>query len=73
VVVENYRPTTMKKLGFSYEELKKIKEDIIYCSICGFGHDALEEYASKPAYDMVAQAYSGLMSITGPNRQRAAC
>jgi CoA:oxalate CoA-transferase len=66
VVVENYRPTTMKKLGFSYEEMKKIKEDIIYCSICGFGHDALEEYASKPAYDMVAQAYSGLMSITGP-------
>jgi CoA:oxalate CoA-transferase len=56
----------MKKLGFSYEELKKIKKDIIYCSICGFGHDALEEYASKPAYDMVAQAFSGLMSITGP-------
>jgi len=66
VVVENYRPTTMRKLGFSYEEMKKMKEDIIYCSICGFGHDALEEYASKPAYDMVAQAYSGLMSITGP-------
>ncbi|RCW83480.1 CoA:oxalate CoA-transferase [Halanaerobium sp. DL-01] len=66
VVVENFRPTTMKKLGFSYEDMKEIKSDIIYCSICGFGHDALPEYATKPAYDMVAQAYSGLMSITGP-------
>lgn len=66
VVVENYRPGTMKKLGFSFEEMKKINPRIIYCSICGFGHDALPEYATKPAYDMVAQAYSGLMSITGP-------
>ncbi len=66
VVVENFRPNTMKKLGFSYEEIKEVKSDIIYCSICGFGHDALPEYATKPAYDMVAQAYSGLMSITGP-------
>lgn len=66
VVIENFRPTTMKKLGFSYDELKKINPGIIYCSICGFGHDALPEYAEKPAYDMVAQAYSGLMSVTGP-------
>ncbi len=65
VVVENFRPTTMKKLGFSYEEMKEINPAIIYCSICGFGHDALPENAEKPAYDMVAQAYSGLMSITG--------
>jgi len=41
VVVENFRPTTMKKLGFSYEEMKEINPAIIYCSICGFGHDAL--------------------------------
>lgn len=66
VVIENFRPTTMRKLGFSYEELKKINPGIIYCSICGYGHDALPEYAAKPAYDMIAQAYSGLMSITGP-------
>jgi CoA:oxalate CoA-transferase len=66
VVLENFRPTTMGKLGFSYEEMKKIKKDIIYCSICGFGHDALPDYATRPAYDMVAQAYSGIMSITGP-------
>ncbi len=66
VVVENYRPGTMEKLGFSYDELKKINPGIIYCSISGFGHDALPGYRGKPAYDMVAQGCSGLMSITGP-------
>lgn len=66
VVVENYRPDTMRKLGFSFEELKAIKKDIIYCSICGFGQDALPQYATRPSYDMVAQAYSGIISITGP-------
>ncbi|HOJ52508.1 MAG TPA: CaiB/BaiF CoA-transferase family protein [Syntrophales bacterium] len=66
VVLENFRPGTMEKLGFGYEELKKINPRIIYASICGFGHDTLPEYGDKPAYDMVAQAYSGIMSITGP-------
>lgn len=66
VVVENFRPTAMKKLGLSYHELKAINPGIIYCSICGFGHDALPEYSARPAYDLVAQAFSGLMSMTGP-------
>jgi CoA:oxalate CoA-transferase len=66
VVLENFRPTTMAKLGFSYKDIKIFKPDIIYAAITGFGHDALPEYATKPAYDMVAQAFSGLMSITGP-------
>jgi len=66
VVLENFRPGTMEKLGFGYEEIKKINPQIIYASICGFGHDTLPEYSDKPAYDMVAQAYSGIMSITGP-------
>ncbi|MDK2824212.1 MAG: CoA:oxalate CoA-transferase [Clostridia bacterium] len=66
VLVENYRPGTLKKLGFPYEEIRKINPGIIYCSISGFGHNTLPEFARKPAYDMVAQAYSGLMSITGP-------
>jgi len=66
VVIENFRPTTMKKMGLHWEDLKKINPKIIYCSICGFGHDSLPEYAERPSYDMVAQAYSGLMSITGP-------
>src|SRR5512137_1414429 len=66
IVIENFRPTTMKKMGLHWEDLKKINPGIIYCSICGFGHDSLPEYAERPSYDMVAQAYSGLMSITGP-------
>ena len=65
VILENFRPGTMAKLGFSYEALCEINPRIIYASISGFGHDALPDYASKPAYDMVVQAYSGLMSITG--------
>lgn len=66
VVLENFRPDTMEKLGFSYERMRSINPKIIYACISGFGHDALPEYATKPAYDMVAQAFSGLMSITGP-------
>lgn len=66
IIIENFRPTTMKKMGFSWEDLQKINPRIIYCSICGFGQDALPEFAERPSYDMVAQAYSGLMSITGP-------
>ncbi len=66
VLVENYRPTTMKKLGFGWDEVHKINPRLVYAAISGFGHDSPPEYASRPSYDMVAQAYSGLMSITGP-------
>ncbi|MBW2673130.1 MAG: CoA transferase [Deltaproteobacteria bacterium] len=66
VVVENFRPMTMKKLGFDWPDIQKINPRAIYCSVCGFGHDSLPAYAARPAYDMVAQAYSGIMSITGP-------
>ena len=66
VLVENYRPSTMRKLGFGWEEIQRINPRIIYASICGFGHDSLPGYDSRPSYDVVAQGYSGLMSITGP-------
>ncbi len=66
VVVENFRPDTMKKLGFDWPDIEKINPRVIYCSISGFGHDAVSGYDSRPSYDMVAQAYSGFMSITGP-------
>ena len=66
VVVENYRPATMTRLGFPWRRIQQLNERIVYCSISGFGHDALPAFSEKPAYDMVAQAYSGLMSITGP-------
>ena len=66
VLIENYRPTTMRKLGFSWEEIQEINPRIVYASISGFGQYSLPGYDSRPSYDMVAQGYSGLMSITGP-------
>jgi CoA:oxalate CoA-transferase len=66
VLVENFRPTAMRKMGFGWEEIQKINPRIIYAAISGFGHDSPPGYAARPSYDMVAQAYSGLMSITGP-------
>jgi CoA:oxalate CoA-transferase len=68
VLVENFRPGTMKTLGFSWEEVHHLNPRIIYASISGFGHETLPEYTSRPAYDIVAQAYSGLMSLTGPEQ-----
>lgn len=66
VVLENFKPGTMKGLGFSYEDCRDINASIIYASISGFGHDAPPGVVDKPAYDVIAQAYSGLMSICGP-------
>lgn len=63
VVIENYRPGTMAKLGFEYEDLKKVNPRIIYCAISGFGHSG--PYSTRPAYDMIVQAMGGIMSITG--------
>lgn len=63
VVCENFRVGTFEKLGFSYEELKKINPKIIYGSISGFGLDG--PLAKRPCYDIVAQGMSGLMSVTG--------
>jgi CoA:oxalate CoA-transferase len=66
VLVENHRPGTMKKLGFGWEEVHKMNPRLIYASISGFGQDTLPRYAQRPAYDVAMQAYSGIMSITGP-------
>ncbi len=63
VIVENFRPGTMEKLGLSYEELKKHNPKIIYAASSGFGHSG--PYSKKPAYDGVVQAMGGIMSITG--------
>jgi CoA:oxalate CoA-transferase len=68
VVVENYRPGTMRSLGFDWPEMQRINPRIVYASISGFGHSTLPEYSSRPSYDVVAQAYSGLMSLTGPEQ-----
>jgi crotonobetainyl-CoA:carnitine CoA-transferase CaiB-like acyl-CoA transferase len=63
VLVENFRPGTLEKQGLGYEALKAINPGLIYCSISGYGQTG--PYASRPGYDFVAQAESGIMSVTG--------
>jgi crotonobetainyl-CoA:carnitine CoA-transferase CaiB-like acyl-CoA transferase len=66
VLVENFRPAVMARLGFSYEELIKINPRLIYCAISGFGQTGPD--ALKPAYDQIIQGLSGVMSINGDER-----
>ncbi len=66
VVVENFRPGVMDRLGFSYEELCKINPGIIYCAISGFGQSGPDAF--KPAYDQIIQGLSGVMAINGDER-----
>lgn len=63
VVLENFRPGTMDKLGLGYDVLKKINPRLIYAACSGFGYSG--PYKERPAYDAIIQAMSGLMSITG--------
>ncbi|WP_184590008.1 CaiB/BaiF CoA transferase family protein [Streptomyces violarus] len=62
VVVENFRPGTMERLGLGHEELRARHPELIYCSISGFGSGA---GATIPGYDLLVQAAGGLMSVTG--------
>ena len=66
VVVENFRPGVMERLGFSYDQMRRINPEIIYCAITGFGQTGPD--AAKPAYDQIIQGLSGLMSINGDER-----
>lgn len=63
VLVENFRPGTMEKLGLGYDILKEINPKLIYAASSGYGHTG--PYSQKPAYDAVVQAMGGIMSITG--------
>ena len=63
VVTENFSVGTMERLGLGYEDLKREKPDIVYASITAFGQHG--PYAMQRGYDMLAQAISGYMSITG--------
>jgi len=63
VVVENNRPGAMTRLGLGYEDLKEINPALIYCSINAFGSDG--PYAHRGGFDLVIQAASGIMSVTG--------
>jgi crotonobetainyl-CoA:carnitine CoA-transferase CaiB-like acyl-CoA transferase len=63
IVLQNFRPGVMEKMGFGYEELRKLKKDIILTSVSGFGQYG--PYRDRPAFDPLGQAMSGLMSLTG--------
>ncbi|MFE7596061.1 CaiB/BaiF CoA transferase family protein [Streptomyces sp. NPDC057494] len=62
VLVENFRPGTMEKLGLGYEDVRADNPGLVYCSVTGFG---TAEGARLPGYDLLVQAMGGLMSVTG--------
>jgi CoA:oxalate CoA-transferase len=66
VVVENFRPGVMDRLGVGYDILKKINPGLIYCAISGFGQTGPDAF--KPAYDQIIQGLSGVMAINGDER-----
>jgi crotonobetainyl-CoA:carnitine CoA-transferase CaiB-like acyl-CoA transferase len=63
VLVENFRPGTLDRLGFGVEQVRARNPRVIYCSISGYGHDSPRR--DEPGYDMVIQGESGLMDVTG--------
>jgi crotonobetainyl-CoA:carnitine CoA-transferase CaiB-like acyl-CoA transferase len=63
IFVENFRPGTAARFGLSYDALKQVRPDIIYCSISGYGQTG--PLATRPAVDLMVQALSGLMAQTG--------
>jgi CoA:oxalate CoA-transferase len=63
VLVENFRPGTLERLGLGYDRLRELNPRLIYAAVSGFGHTG--PWSHKPAYDMIAQALGGLMSVTG--------
>jgi CoA:oxalate CoA-transferase len=66
VLVENFRPGVMDRLGFSYQKLSEINPRLIYCAISGFGQTGPDAF--KPAYDQIIQGLSGVMAINGDDR-----
>lgn len=65
VLIENFRPGVLGRLGFSDERLHELNERLIVCAISGFGHDGPE--GGRAGYDQIAQGEAGLMSLTGPD------
>lgn len=63
VVIENFRPGTMERLGLGFDNLRKGNERLLYCGISGFGRSGPE--ASRPGYDLILQGEAGVMDITG--------
>ena len=65
VLVENFRPGTLDKLGLDYATLRERNPRLIYCSVSGYGHTGLAEWVGKPGYDLVVQGMGGAASLTG--------
>ncbi len=63
VLVENYRPGVMDRLGLGWPEVRTLNPRLVYCSVSGFGHTG--PWRERPAYDAVVQALSGIMAVTG--------
>jgi crotonobetainyl-CoA:carnitine CoA-transferase CaiB-like acyl-CoA transferase len=63
ILIENYRPGAMKRLGLGYEVLREVNPRLVYTSISGFGQTG--PWADRPGFDLMAQAMSGIMSVTG--------
>ena len=63
IIVENFRPGVLERLGFGYAELKRVNPWVVLGSISGFGQTG--PYASRAGYDILGQAMSGIMSVTG--------
>jgi crotonobetainyl-CoA:carnitine CoA-transferase CaiB-like acyl-CoA transferase len=63
IVMENFRPGVVKRLGIDYEKVREVKPDIIYASMSGFGQTG--PYSSKGGFDIIAQGMSGIMMMTG--------
>jgi CoA:oxalate CoA-transferase len=63
VIVENFRPGVMDRLGIGYEKIKEVNPKIVYCAISGYGQTGPD--AKKPAYDQIMQGLSGVMAING--------
>ena len=68
VVIENYRPGTMERLGLGYDALRKKNPGLIYCQVTGFGRTG--PYADRAGFDLIAQGLSGIMSVTGEDAGR---
>ncbi|WP_312279781.1 CoA transferase [Oscillibacter sp.] len=63
VILESYRPGVMERLGLDYQAIREINPKIVYCSVSAYGQTG--PYADRPGYDVIAQAVSGMMEMTG--------
>lgn len=63
ILLENYRPGVMERLGLGYEVLREKNPRLIYGAVSGFG--CYGSYSDRPGYDIISQAMGGLMSVTG--------